>query len=53
MCLEAIRNGTCGYLKASEQFGISKSTLKRRFKDKNEHATVHTKTLGSTVDITC
>lgn len=45
--LEAIRNGSCGYLKAAKQFGVPKSTLERRFKEKNKYATGHFKTLGS------
>lgn len=45
--LEALRNGACGYLKAAKQFGVPKSTLERRFKEKNKYATGHSKLLGS------
>ncbi|KAH0815280.1 uncharacterized protein [Tenebrio molitor] len=45
--LEALRNGTCGYLKAAKQFNVPKSTLERRFKNKNKQALDHSKQLGS------
>jgi FKBP-type peptidyl-prolyl cis-trans isomerase (trigger factor) len=47
MALEALRNGTCGYLKAAKQFNVPKSTLERRFKNKNKQALDHSKQLGS------
>lgn len=45
--LAAIRNGSCGYLKASKKYGVPKSTLERRFKEKNKYATGSSKSLGS------
>lgn len=44
--LEALQNGSCGYLKASKQFNVPKSTLERRFKAKNKYATGSLKILG-------
>lgn len=45
--LEALRNGACGYLKAAKQFNVPKSTLERRFKNKNKQALNSSKQLGS------
>jgi DDE superfamily endonuclease/helix-turn-helix, Psq domain len=45
--LASVENGSFGYLSASKQFGVPKSTLERRFKGKNKHATGNSKTLGS------
>ena len=42
-----IRSGRLGYLAASKEYDVPKSTLERRVKDKNKRATGSTKGLGN------
>jgi len=45
--VDDVRCARLGYLAASKQYGVPKSTLERRVKNKNKVATGVTKTLGS------
>lgn len=45
--IEAVKRGEMGFLKASKQFQVPRSTLKRRVKGANKIATGYTKGLGS------
>lgn len=45
--LDELRTGRCGFLKAAKRYGVPKSTLERRFKNKNKDATGNSKLLGS------
>ena len=44
--LHVLKNGT-SLRAASKEFQIPKTTLRRRFKDQNKHAKIHTKILGN------
>ena len=46
LALQAVESGQMGYLKASKEFGLPKTTLKRRHKGINKKATGSSKVLG-------